>query len=76
MDCAVETVGDRRGVGTWRFSLVGAFLCAVSEGVGRDRYGSVSNLVGGTVRASLGGGAASRWGCGILYATIKFSGFG
>ena len=76
MDCAVETVGDRRGVGTWRFSLVGAFLCAVSEGVGRDRYGSVSNLVGGTVRASLGGGVTSRRGCGLLDSTINFAGLG
>ena len=37
MAFAVRTFRDRRGGGTWRFVLVGAFLCAVSKGAGGDR---------------------------------------
>ena len=34
---AVGTFGDRHGGGTWRFSLVSTFICAVSEGAGGYR---------------------------------------
>ena len=37
MACALGTFGDCRGGGTWRFVLVDAFICAVSEGTGGDR---------------------------------------
>ena len=74
--CAVRIFEDRRGGGNWRFVLVIKFICAVSEGAGGDRYSGVSTLVGGTARASLGVGDASRRGCGLLDATINFSGLG